>query len=464
MYILLKSAFGPEYLRELWAATKPWLPRAITDHPDVWGTGLEVLVIAGWALLVGRAYLNMDPRVVPTGEEFGSSVPANYLWIQVRQCGLCALWNGSQNGGVPSFADLHGSALHPLVAVSTAIWGVVNGAKITLLASFFLAGVSQWWIARTLNLGWLPRMWSAALGAAGGYLTGRMELGSFGMVLSTAMCSLWLAGVLHVARTGGHRAAVLLAILIASLAVAGQGYMQLASLGVLPAVALLVFDEKGRLLPVWKGFALAAVLGLMLAAPFLVPLVHFGPNIAKYTDATFSAAQPLAYVPLNLVINDVAFYYAPQTPGTLPYPHLYMLYIGWTPVLLALVGLAAVRPRDRRVIGFMAACAFLAFLMGSGTIPRLLVTIWPAIAGARHPSHMAGLAVPMILGLSAYGLDHLLRRPMPWADGNSPSGRRFTLLACKAADLWVVGSGTRTQHPCCVQLLAAVAWHMAHGR
>ena len=263
-YVLLGSAFGPDYLRELWATTKPWLPRAFTGRPDVWSTGFEVLVIAGWALLVGHAYLNMDPRAIPTGYEFGSSVPANYLWIQARQCGLCALWNGSQNGGFPSFANVHGSALHPLVAVSTAIWGVFNGAKITLLASFFLAGLAQWWIARTLNLGWLPRMWSAALGAAGGYLTGRMELGSFGMVLSTAMCSLWLAGVLHLACAGGyrHRAAVLLAILIASLAVAGQGYMQLAALGVLPAVALLVFDEKGRLLPVWKGFALAARPGI----------------------------------------------------------------------------------------------------------------------------------------------------------------------------------------------------------
>ena len=261
-----------------------------------------------------------------------------------------------------------------------------------------------------------------------------------------------------------YRAAVLLAILVASLAVAGQGYMQLAALGVLPAVALLLFDEKGRLLPVWKGFALAAVLGLMLAAPFLVPLVHFGPNIAKYTDATFSAAQPLAYVPLNLVINDVAFYYAPETPGTLPYPHLYILYIGWAPVLLAIVGLFAVRPKDRRVIGFMAASALLAFLMGSGTIPRLVVTIWPAIAArASSVSHgqpcRSDDSRPLRIwfGSPAFAPDAM-------EHGSSPSCRQFTLLADKAAHPWVVGPDTCTQHPCCVQLLAAMAAHMAHGR
>ena len=373
---------------------------------------IELILIALWSIYVGKAYLNFDPFVIPAGREFNSAIQTHHLWTQFQKCGWCAVWNGFERGGYPAFADIHGSMLHPVVMITSLLWGVLKGAKITLIVSFWFAGVAQWWIARELRLGLIPRLWSAGMAVVGGHLAGRMELGAFGVVLSTAMCSLVFGGILTVARGGGKRSAVILGVLTASALVSGQGYIQVGLLGIIPAIPFLLFDDDRRLLPVWKDYALAFILALLLAAPFLIPFIHFAPNFVKETDPNFNSAQSLTYLPLNLVIDDWE-YYNTEILGKFPYPHLYSLYIGWIPVILALIGLSKAQQKDRRFIWFMGAGIILEFLIGSAVLLKRLTFIIPAIAGIRHPPQIAGLAIPLILGLSAYGLDYLIHLPWP---------------------------------------------------
>ena len=410
---LPKRAFGPKLVGRLWQSARLRLGRGTPLRRQALTCAVELALIALWVLVVGHAYLDMNPRMFPTGIEFGSTVQANFFWIQIQKCGLCAAWNGFENGGYPLFADLQGSMLHPIVAVTTLIWGVVNGAKATLLASFFLAGVAQWWIAWELRLGWLPRVWSAVIVVAAGHLAGRMDAGVVGVVLSTSMASLLLAGVLHLGRAGGRRAAVLVGILLASAILAGQGYMQIGLLGVLPAASVFLFDEHGKINSLWRYFLLASVLGLTLAAPFLLPFLHFSPHIAKDMDSEFTAAQPLAFLPLNLVIDE-AKYYNSEILGKVAFPYLYSLFIGWIPVTLAIVGLSKHRRRDLRAVWFLASVAMLAFLMGSAVLPKAIAAFWPPVAGIRQVPLMAGLAVPMIMGLAACGLDRVIRWIKGW--------------------------------------------------
>ena len=372
----------------------------------------ELGLLALWALWVGRAYLDFDPQIIPAGREFSSAIQTHHLWTQFQECGWCALWNGSVRGGSPAFVDIYGSALHPIVMVTTLIFGVLNGAKVALVAALWFAGLAQWWLARVLNLGWLPRLWSAMMVIVGGHLAGRMELGVFGVVLSTAMCSLVFAAIILVARDGGRRAIVLLAVVSASTIMSGQGYIQVGLLGLFPAMLFLVFDDKRRITHLWKNYLIALGLALLLAALFLVPLAHFGPNFSKYTDPEFAAAQPLTYLPLNLLIDDWQ-YYSSELLGKLPYPYMYTLYIGWVPVTLAIIGLSRGARKDRRFLWFMAIGIVFEFLIGSAVLLRWLVNLLPAVAGVRHPSIIAGLAVPLILGLSAYGLEKLLEMDWP---------------------------------------------------
>jgi len=398
---------------------------------------IELVLIAIWSIYVGKDLLDFDPLVIPVGREFNSTIQTHYLWTQFQKCGWCAVWNGFQHGGFPAFADIYGSMLHPVVTVTTLLWGVLKGAKIALVVSLWFAGFAQWWIARELRLGWLPRLWSAGMAVVGGRLVGRKELGVFGVVFSTAMWSLVFAGIFSVARGGGKRSAVLLGIVTASALLSGQGYIQIGLLGILPAMGFLLFDDERKLLPLWKDYALALVLALLLAAPFLVPFLHFSPNFAKDINPNFEGAQPITYLPLNLVIDNVE-YYNSTILGKLPFPYLYTLFIGWIPVILALIGFVKAKSQDRRIIWFIASAIVIEFMIASAIILNWLIPLIPQVAGIRYPSLIAGLAVPLILGLSAYGLDYFVNISWPMLKLSIPGSQKDTSLQISLRWLLVI--------------------------
>ncbi|MGD8760358.1 MAG: hypothetical protein PVJ07_08920 [Anaerolineales bacterium] len=373
----------------------------------------ELLLIGLWALWIGREYLVFDPTAIPAGREFLSAIQTHDIWNQVRECGACAFWNGSTSGGYPAFTEIYGSALHPVVAVTTSILGVINGSKVGLVFAFWLAGVAQWWLSRELELGWVARMWASLTAVAGGHLAGRMEIGVFGVVLSTAAASLVIPALIRVSKKGGRRSAVLLGIALASALLAGQGYLQAGLVAMLPALAVLLLDKRLKVKSAWKPYLLGGVLALLLAAPLLVPTLHFMPNFVKHDDPDFGAAQEISYLPLNLVISDADFYRSEGVLGKLPYPYLYTLFIGWVPVLLAVYGLAVAKGAWHRILWFFAAATGMVFLMASGVLLKILLPVLPEVGIIRNPSLIAGLAVPLILGMAAYGLDRLLSWSWP---------------------------------------------------
>jgi hypothetical protein len=373
---------------------------------------LELVILAVWALFVGREYLNFDPRAIPAGSEFNAAIQAHHLWTRFQACGWCALWDGSERGGFPAFVDPLGSALHPLVIVTTLLFGVINGAKISLIVSLWIAGVAQWWLARVLKFGSLPRLWGALMVMVGGQLAGRMELGIFSVVLSTAMVSLTFAPAIRLAQAPSRRAAVVLGIILALMAVSGQGYMQAGFIFMSPAYLILVWGSKSRARQIFHHFLLAAGIGLLLAAPFLVPFLHFWPNFVKDGDPSFSAGQPLAYYLLNLVISDRDFLFS-EGLGRLPYPHLYTMFIGWIPIALALLCLRLAQRKDYRVLFFLSSSAALAIFVGSTLPLKLLQPGLNFLEGLRFAPMIGGLAVPPIVALSSYALDGLLKLRWP---------------------------------------------------
>ncbi len=379
-------------------------------------TALELAWILGWTLWLGRAYLDMDPGQWPVGQEFGMAIHPHVIWTRLSDCGACVLWNGYINGGQPTFGELHAAVAHPLVIAGTVLFGVVNGAKVALLGSLFTAGLAQWWLARVMGLGRLARLWVAGMAVAGGHLAGRMEHGVVGVVISTAACSLVLAPALQVALHGRRRDAVLLGVTLALAIVAGQGYLQIALfVGILPLFLLLLF-EQGRLRAPWKAFALSILLALLLAGVYLVPLAHFLPQIVKDVDPAFVAAQPLSYMPLNLVIGEVDFFQN-RLLGREPWPYLYLNYIGWIPVVLAIAAVRLVPRRQLKLFLFLWLGVGTVLLLASALPFQWLARILPetqgSLVGIRSAPLMVGLAVPFVLGLAGWGLDLLARQSWP---------------------------------------------------
>ncbi len=396
------------------SALRNWFTTRDSGRSLPWQPLLELSLIILWAVWLGRDYLNLSPNAIPHGREFGMAIQPQYIWTQLKECGSCVLWNGYFNGGSPAFAELHAPVLHPLVIFTTLIWGGLNGAKIALVGSLAMAGIGQWWLARVLKLGWAARIWSALMAVAGGHLAGRMEIGVTGVVLSTAACSLIIAPGIQLALSGKRRDVFPFAITLALAIVSGQGYLQLGLLvSVIPALAILIVDDRLQVHPVWKEFALAGGLALMLAAPFIVPFLHFWPQFGKDIDPYFSSVQALEHIPLNFVIRDAAYFYS-DLLGKQPYPYLYMNFIGWTPVLLALLPFRLAKQSERKLLTFFGTAIVLILLASSAITFKQLGYFWPDFAASiRNPSLIAGLAVPLILGVAAWGIDLALKLDWP---------------------------------------------------
>jgi hypothetical protein len=375
---------------------------------------LELAWILVWTLWLGSAYLDLDRRVWPMGREFGMAIHPNFIWTHLTTCGDCVLWNGYFNGGAPTFGELHASVAHPLTVIGTVLFGGVNGAKIVLLSSLVMAGFAQWWLARVIGLGWLARVWSASVVVAAGHLAGRMEHGVVGLVVSTAACSLVLAPALKVALDGRRRDTIVLAVVLALAIVAGQGYMQIALfLGIFPLLVLFLFKREGKIRPQWKELVLALVLSMLLAGVFLVPLAHFWPQFGKAIDPTFGSSQPLSYMPFNFLIREISFYQGTLL-GKQPYGYMYMNYVGWIPILLAVVAMRLVPKDNRRILLYLCLAIGMTLFLGSGIPFKWLFKVMPEQAAAvRSSPVMAGLAVPFLVALAAWGLDLLLKLNWP---------------------------------------------------
>lgn len=404
----LLSGIADRRLPKIKRSAQEWNWAEVVSDPV-----LEVGLIVLWAIWVGRAYLDLDPTVWPIGGDFPLSIHAYYVWTLLTKCGTCFLWNGFMNGGVPAIVDLVGAVLHPIPSAASILWGAINGAKITIIASLAMAGIAQWWIARVLQLGPLPRLWGAGMAVAGGHLAGPMAGGLVGMPLSIAAVSLVIAPGLKLALTGRRRTAIWLGITLALAFMAGQGYSQIGLIfAVLPAFVIFLFDEKLRIRPLWREFVLAGVLAVLLTAVLWVPVLHFWPHYSKPFDASFSSSQPIKYSPLNLVIDDVGFFRS-EALGKKPLPSFYMSYIGWGPVLFALLAIRLVPRSSRRQLAFFGVAIFLIYLTSSAVVFKFLVKYLQGFSAIRFPSLISNLTVPFVLGLAAWGMDQLLQLEWP---------------------------------------------------
>jgi len=243
----------------------------------------------------------------------------------------------------------------------------------------------------------------------GGHLAGRMQNGMLVIVVSLAFASLLIPAILNLTIKPSRRSALVLGVLMALVLLSGQGYIQMGVLlGVLPAALVYWIDRTSAIGHLVRRLLLAALVALLLSAVLWVPMLHFAPNLVKDGDPTLSYAQPLEYLPLNLVIRDQGFYENP-TLEKLPAPVLNIQFIGWLPILLAMVTVAWGGSTRNRRLAFFLIAIFLVFFFSSSTGMRAMDKVIPGVAPyIRHPSLIAGVAVPLILGLAAWGLDLIL--------------------------------------------------------
>ncbi len=336
--------------------------------------------------------------------------------------GELPLWDPHQIAGLPFLAALQGGVLYPpnlLYALLPAAPALDWLARLHLA----LAGGFAFGLARELGSS------RAAAGLAG---VAFMLCGStlFLAYHPNALASApWLPAALGCAlrlgRAGGLRPGLALALVLALQALAGREYtlvMTLHSLGLLALfqAAWALRDgrgARGAAAPLWR-LALAGALAGALAAPQLLPTL----DLSAASGRTLAGLEPELLEPF----------------GPLP-PSLFLAnlvvplrgalrreYLGWIPLLCALVGLGLAW-RDRAA-GFATALAGLSLLLsfGSQTPLYALYRELPLAATFRLPDRFVfPFSLAMVL-LAARGLDALL----PGAGAAAP---RRSLARCALA-------------------------------
>ncbi len=395
---------------------------------DLWHSPLiELAWVIIFAIWAGRWLLPAPPLDhVITWQEGPVVTHDLFQWVQIQNCGLCGLWNGGMNGGAPTFVDLLTPLLHPVVVVLTLLFGPTHGAALVALAASLLGGIATWWLAQVTGLGRFARLWAGTLGAVAGGLVGKMD--SYNMMLMFSQASAWLAipPLVMIGWRQEQRAAGWLGLTAGLLLLSGQGYYQVGYfICLIPAAFLLFgFQPTPDAASIRKNYLIGAAISLLIAGVLFIPFLRFSSNFLKPTDVGLQNFQPLENIPLALLIRDLNFFRQPLLGHDIMF-YVNFNYIGWVPVLLALTAVLLVPARDRRLLVFYGVAILLLFGLVSKEFARLIQPIYPGIDQLRYPASIAGLALPLVIVLAAWGLDALFKISRPEISLRFASGKQI---------------------------------------
>ena len=394
-------------LKRIWS-------RLINLNERFLGPILELLPMVFLVIYISIAYLNFKETFFVSGNEYMLATISHYIWNYLPQCGSCMLWNGFLNGGMPAFAELQGAVLHPLVILTTLLWGVANGSKVIVVVSLIGSGAASWWLAKELGAGRIPRIWISLLGVVGGHVLGRLEAGNVVLVLSVVSASFILPMVIRLNKKVTNRRIAVLAILMALLWLSGQGYIQVGVIiGWFPAFLYLLYQSNQKKQEKWVAFGKSFLLSIAISGLLLIPSVHFFAQMEKYTMDDLKSLQPFAYIPLNLVINDQDLF-RQSFLGMDSFPYEHLNYIGWLPVIFAVAaGYFVLKQSQKRVYGALYLSILLIWIFTSREVMLFLMQYIPPINNLRAFCVATSLMVPPILGLAGWGMQQISELEWP---------------------------------------------------
>lgn len=386
---------------------------------------IEIGLLVCWTWLFASGLLDFSSNALPYGSELMNETSSNWAWDDFKECGLCALWNGYQNGGFPTLADPMTPVLHPMLAIPALLFGALNGIKATLWLALLVGGIGQWWLSRELGLGILARLWSGAITISSGNLAGRIDGGVVALLVSLAAYIILLPTLCIFMKNPSRRSAALLGLAGGGFLISGQQYLQMGAVMLSPLLLLFAWTERKRLNSFLSHGILAISIAILTSSLFLLSISSFFGKLEKYQDPYFARSQPMKWIPINLVLDDWGFY---QTDALhkVVFPYMHVTYIGWIAVVFAVFGVAVAWHRQPTVtaigIGVIVGSWWIA---SADPFKRLYEaanghpSIQAFAAGMASTPLIAALAVPIIIAFGAIGLDRLTNKACALARSHS---------------------------------------------
>ncbi|HSM50533.1 MAG TPA: hypothetical protein VLA75_03955, partial [Thermoanaerobaculia bacterium] len=311
--------------------------------------------------------------------DIGSQIaPWRAAMIASWRAGEWPLWNPYLLSGDLLAASAQAAPYYPLYLV--ALWlplPVFLGVQTSL--ALLVAALAAWLFARDLGLG----EWPSLLAAAGWALSGFVLFWAhWPLGVTVAWLPLVVLGGRRVVREPGTRSALLLAVVLLCVLLAGhpESALHLVAVGALWAGVEWLLAPPRR-----PGAALAAGIGagllaLALAAVYLLPILEALPETLEHPQRArvlreIGHSDPWPDAARHLLAAAVPFAFGAPDEPQLPVPLLWQLpgtaYAGSVLVPLALWGLAAGRDPRRWALGGLLVAGLAAGVKAPGVADLL---------------------------------------------------------------------------------------------
>ena len=371
--------------------------------------------------------------VEPEATGFGDYQEYHHLWeagwVALTRFGELPLWNPHQCGGITQYGNPQTQVFHPLFFVSLLI-GTTFALKLFLILHAAAGVLGGYLLARREEgLGVVASSMAAIAWAGSGYFawhcgTGHANFIAFYLLPWLVWC--WRRSTVDV------RWAVGTGLVMSLVVFAGGVYAFPFFVLVLAHESLWSLGERQRRSNVLSAGLLAILITVLVGAlrllPILADLQHH-PRLAPSPDAMTLGDLVTAMVwqdmrwPLEIV------------PGHRWLWVEYSAYVGWTVLLLGLLGLGLALKRRRRLHLVTGTLVFGVLTLGSFAdwAPWSLVHELPIFDSLRVPSRFSVIFLFYFVLLAAHGLESIAAQARRAATERKLRGARWVGLATALA-------------------------------
>ncbi len=360
--------------------------------------------------------------------------PIRSLVVEALRTFQLPLWNPHEALGIPLFAQMMYSVLHPVSVIGAFLFPHA-GMDVFILIYIMLAAAGNFILARILG----ASFGAAAIAGLGfglsGYVLGMSNNISY---LCPAATAPWCIAGIRMAGEG--RRFGIIAAVLASASLYFSGDPQWTIIAFIIGIALAI--EAGGL----KGFkkALSGIaVGTLLAAVQLTAMMKFLPETSRGMELDVLDRIQWALSPWRLVeFISPGFFGSPNLGLTkwpvfiwigglarpnLEMPYLPSVYIGACILVLAVAGV--LHSRVTRVFG-ISSFILLWLALGTNAGAEQLTHVIPVWGKFRFAEKMVGPLTLCLSILAAFGTDRLSNRPSKfWAVFSGSAGLAFLSLA-----------------------------------
>ena len=384
-------------------------------------------ILIEWLVIFWVAYflcfvelLDFNPNYLQqNGEQNESATRPLLAEIGLKRYGEIPLWNHYMQTGFPQAGDLLGHFWSPIATIPVWIWGGIVGMKISVFLSFMLAGFGQWYLAQTMGIKGIFRLWAALMFMLSGGLALLWHLGWYELLVGMAWFPWVFASFWQALHKKTISSLIWTAICLGMVLTTGGGYYPIYLLvcAIIILGVAIGFASAQQKKQMFKRSFWIALLGLGLIAVYVFPLYQgfqlitreVGPDLEQF------GSQPVHYALINYLVSAGEWFHATILGTSGGWNWFYIGPLSLGSLIFLPFALRRWRPRSGLWAMTILFCALILWHANRYTPVKYIYDWLPFLYNLRFPNRLLILAASPLLILSGASLQtafYLLRKKL----------------------------------------------------